>query len=102
MGSQRKNVSDHLLQNEIKKYDILFLGEAWQYKDNLDNLHHLLGYFHVLFTGRISRKGHSYGTILIYYRSELQRRVSVYDKSTENSPKNPTCTKLFDSNVTGL
>ena len=32
-----ERASDDLLQNEIRKYDIFFLGEAWQYKDNLDN-----------------------------------------------------------------
>ena len=41
-----ERASDDLLQNEIRKYDIFFLGETRQYKDNLDNFHHPLGYFH--------------------------------------------------------
>ena len=45
-GLSEKKASDDLLQNEIRKYDIPFLGETWQYKENLDNLHHPLGYFH--------------------------------------------------------
>ena len=32
-----EKASDDLLQNEIRKYDILFLGETWQYNENLDN-----------------------------------------------------------------
>ena len=30
-GLSDKKASDDLLQNEIRKYDILFLGETWQY-----------------------------------------------------------------------
>ena len=32
-----EKASDDLLQNEIRKYDILFLGGTWQYNENLDN-----------------------------------------------------------------
>ena len=81
MGSQGKKVSDNLLQNEIKKYGILFLGEIWQYKDNLDNFHHLLGYFHVFFTGRISKKGaltglYSFITV-VSNKEEFQSMISL-------------------------
>ena len=81
MGSQRKKVSDDLLQNEIKKYDILFLDETWQYKDNLDNFHHLSGYFHVFFTGRISNKGALTGLysfiIVVSNKEEFQSMISL-------------------------
>ena len=77
--------SDDLLQNEIRKYDILFLGETWQYKDNLYNLHHPLGYFHdFVYRKNFSKEGLPTEGILVYYRSELQGKVSVYDKSSEN------------------
>ena len=45
-GLSEEKASDDLLQNEIRRYDILFLGGTWQYKDKLDNLHHPLGYFY--------------------------------------------------------
>ena len=45
-GLSEENASDHSLQNEIRKYEILFLGVTWQYKDKLDKLHHTLGYLH--------------------------------------------------------
>ena len=34
------------ITSEIRKHDILFIGETWQHKDNLNNLHQPLGYFH--------------------------------------------------------
>ena len=45
-GLSEEKSSDDLLQNEIRKYGILFLDETWHYKDNFDNLHRPLGYFH--------------------------------------------------------
>ena len=41
----------------------------------------------ILFTGRILTKKEGYissGGTLVYYRSELQEKVSVYHKSSEN------------------
>ena len=45
-GFSEEKASDDLLQDEIRKYDILFLGETWQHKYNLNSLHYPLGYFH--------------------------------------------------------
>ena len=46
MFLERKwEASEDLLQNEKRKYDILFLGETWQYTDNFDNLHYPIWYF---------------------------------------------------------
>ena len=33
-GLSAERASDDLIQNEIRKYDILFLGEIWQYKSS--------------------------------------------------------------------
>ena len=93
-------------------------------KDNFDNLHHPLGHFHdFVYTKNFNKKGCRSGSILVYYRSELQGKVSVYEKSSENilwikigksindyennifvacvynSPKNSTYTKFYDSDV---
>ena len=53
-----EKASDDLFQNEIRKYDILFLGETWRYKDDHDNLHHPLGYFHdFVYRKNFNKKG---------------------------------------------
>ena len=79
IGFSKEKVSDDLLQSEIRKYDILFLGETWQCKDNLDNLHHLLGYFHdFVYRKNFDTKGVPSG--VVYYRSELQGKVLVYNR----------------------
>ena len=84
-GLSEKTVSDDLLQNEIRKYEILFLGETLQYKDSLDILHHPLVYFHnFVCRNNFNKNGRPSGGILVYYRSELHGKVSVYDKSSEN------------------
>ena len=81
-GLSEEKASDDLLQNEIRKYDIPFLGETWQYKENLDNLHHPLGYFHdFVFKDNFNKKGRSSGVALVCYSSELQGKVSVYNLS---------------------
>ena len=68
---------------KLKKYDILFLGETWQYKANLDNLHHHLGHFHdFVYRKNFNTNGVPPG--VVYYRSVLQGKVLVYDKSSEN------------------
>ena len=68
-GLSEERASDDLLQNEIRKYDIFLLGETWQYKDNLDNLHHPLGYFHdFVYRKNFNKKGRPSEGILVYYR----------------------------------
>ena len=63
-----ERASDDLLQNEIRKYDIFFLGETRQYKDNLDNFHHPLGYFHdFVYRKNFNKKGRPSEGILVYY-----------------------------------
>ena len=124
-GFSEEKVSDDLLQNETRKHWILFLGETWQYKHNLDNLHHLLRYFNdFVYRKNFNKKGRPFGSILVHYRSELQGKVnSVYDKPSKNiiwikinkgvndeennifvacvynSPKHSRYTKFYDSNV---
>ena len=123
-GLSEEKASDHLLQNENRKYYILFLGETWQHKDNLDNFHHPLGYFHdFVYRKNFNERGGSSGGMLFHCRSELQGKVPVYDKSSENiiwikkdkgvndyennifvacvynSPENLRCTMFYDSNV---
>ena len=84
-GLSEEKASDDLLQNEIRKYDILFLGEAWQYKDNFDNMHHPLRYFHdFVYRKNFNKKERRSGGLLVYYCSELQGKVPVYDKPSEN------------------
>jgi len=39
-GLTDEKSSDDLFQEEIKKFDILFLNETWQSKTNIDTLHH--------------------------------------------------------------
>ena len=49
-----------------------------------DNLHHTLGYFHdFVYRENFNKEGRPYGTILVYCRSELQGKVSVYDMSSD-------------------
>ena len=43
-GLSEENASDDSLQNEITKYEILFLGMTGQYKEKHDKLHFTLGY----------------------------------------------------------
>ena len=43
-GLSEENASDDSLQNEITKYEILFLGMTGQYKEKLDKFHFTLGY----------------------------------------------------------
>ena len=43
-GLSEENASDDSLQDEITKYEILFLGMTGQYKEKLDKLHFTLGY----------------------------------------------------------
>ena len=75
-GLSDEKASDDLTPNEIRKYDILFLGETWQYKYHLDNLHHPLGYFHdFVYRKNFNKKGRPSGGILVYYL-----KVSVYDR----------------------
>ena len=82
IGFSEENVSDDLLQNEIRKYDILFLGETWQYKDKLDNLHLPLRYFHdFVYRKNFNTKGVLPG--VVYYRCEIQGIDLAY-KSSEN------------------
>ena len=84
-GLSEEKASDVLLQNEIRKYDILFLGKKWQYKDNVDNSHHpLRSFYDFVYRKNFDKKGHPSGFILVYYHSELQGKVSVCDKSSEN------------------
>ena len=45
-GLSEENASDDSLQNEIRKYEIFFLGMTGQYKEKLDKLHYTLGYLH--------------------------------------------------------
>ena len=64
-----------------RKYDIIFLGQTLQKKDNL---HHTLGYFHdFVYRENFNKDWRPCGTILVYCRSELQEKISVYDKSSE-------------------
>ena len=82
-GLSEEKASDDLLQNEIRKYGILFLGETWQCKDNLDKLHHPLGYFHdFVFKENFNKKVRSFRVILVCYSSELQGKVQsiIYQK----------------------
>ena len=83
-GLFEEKASDDLLQNEMRKYDILFLGETWQYKDNLENLHHPLGYFHdFVDSKKFDKKERPSWGMLVYYRGELQEKGLVYDKPSE-------------------
>ena len=78
-GLSEEQASDDLLQNEIREYDILFLGETWQYKDKRDNLDHPLGYSVNLFTRRsLTKKGVHPGIYLFI------TVVSCNEKSSEN------------------
>ena len=64
-----------------RKYDIIFLGQTQQKKDNL---HHTLEYFHdFVYRENFNKEGRPYGTILVYCHSELQGKVSVYDMSSD-------------------
>ena len=84
-GFSEEKASDDLLQDEIRKYDILFLGETWQHKYNLNSLHYPLGYFHdFVYKNNFNKKRRPSCGILVYYRLKFQGRVSVYDKTSEN------------------
>ena len=58
---------------------------TWKYKDNLDKLHHPLGYSHdFAYRKKFNKKGHPSGSILVCYRSKFQGKVSVHHESLEN------------------
>ena len=74
-GLSEERASDDLLHNEFRKYDTLFLGKVWQYKGNLNNLHHPLGYFHdFVYIKNFNKKGLQSEGILVYYRTDSKKK----------------------------
>ena len=83
-------MSDEAFKGEINKYDIPFLCEAWQRRENINNLSHPNGYLcNFVFRNKRRKKGCRSGRwggrgVLVYFHSELNKVVSVFDKSNEN------------------
>ena len=77
-----EKISDEGFKREINKYDILFLCETWLHKENINNLSYPNGYLcNFVFRNKRRKKGRPSGKNLVYFRSELNKVVSVFDKS---------------------
>ena len=128
MGPWRKKLLMICYRVKLETIASFFLDEMWQYKENLDNFHYPLGrplgYFHdFVYRKSFSKNRRPSGGVFVYYRIELQGKISVYDKSSENiiwikidkgindyenknsvacvynSPESSRYTKFYDSNV---
>ena len=84
-------MSDEAFKEEINKHDILFLCETWLCRENINNFRHPNGCLcNFVFTNKRRKKGHpsvgvgGRGVVLVYFRNELNKVVSVFDKSNEN------------------
>ena len=81
-----------MIYYRMKLEIMTFFSWVKHYKDNLDNLHLPLGYFHdFVYRKNFKTKGFPPGRIC--YRCELQGKGLVYDKSSENI----TCIKIDKS-----
>ena len=79
-------MSDEPFKGEINKYNILFLCETWLPTENINNLRYSNGYLwnFVFRNKRRKRRLSIWGESLVYFRNELNKVVSVFDKSNEN------------------
>ena len=59
--------------------------ETWLRIENINNLRHPNGYLcNFAFKNKRRKKGRPSGGVLVYFRNELNKVVSVFDKSNEN------------------
>ena len=88
-GLSEENMSDESFKWEINnKYDILLLCETWLRRENINNLRHPNGYLYkFVFKIKGEKKAvHEEGEWvgIVYFRNELNKAVSVFDKWNEN------------------
>ena len=90
IGLSEEKMSDEVFKREINKYDILFLCETWLHRENIINVSYPNGYLcNFVFRSKRRKKGRpSWGWgwvgVLVYFRSEFNKVVSVFDKSNES------------------
>ena len=78
-------MSDEAFRRKINKNDILFLCETWLRRENITNLKHPNGYLcNFIFRNKRRKKGLPFGGVLVYFRNELNKVVSVFNKANEN------------------